>query len=164
MKKLVIIGLLLASVVALTTGAAMAKVINSSVVEFLDPADIGQDELFNECTEELILLTGTFQVVNHINIDKKGVAHIIYHVNPQHMVAIGKMTDDIYLPVGQGTTHANVVGGFPIQLTFTNNVIFVCPGTGVSMLFKITEHLTVNQNGKTTVDFFNLKLECGPGG
>ncbi|MGA1839662.1 MAG: hypothetical protein ACMUIU_03470 [bacterium] len=162
MKKLMITGLLLATLVILTTGMAIAGAISSALVEFLNPADIGQESLYNECTGEWIHLVGTFQLVTQLNIDGRGVVHIIYHVNPQQIVATSP-SNNIYLPVGVGTTHANYFGMFPIQGTFTNNVIFVCPGTGMSMRLKITQHTTINGNGDMTADFLKLELVCGPG-
>jgi hypothetical protein len=151
-------------IVLLTATTVAAKATSVTLVERIDPAEIGQDLLQNSCTEEWIQLEGTFLLMTHTTVDDTGKMHVKGLTNPQGMVATGLTSGDRYLPVGAGGfRYSEAPDGFPFQVTFSNNVVFVKPGSGVSLIENTTYHLTINANGEATVDSVHMNWKCGPG-
>jgi hypothetical protein len=113
------------------------------------------------CAGEIVQLTGTLHLQNHLTLDDAGGAHFKTHAQPQGISGDGLISGDKYQGTGVTQEHDNFnAGGLPIALTFVNNFRIIGQGSGNNLLIHTTAHLTVNENGVVTANVSNASAEC----
>lgn len=112
---------------------------------------------------ELVEVSGTLHVRNHVSMDATGGLHLSSLFNPSGMSGEGVDTGNDYN--GVGNTHAGpynvAAGGFPATFTDVNNFRFVGKGQAEDFHVRQTFHLTVNANGDVTTVVDHTRITCG---
>jgi hypothetical protein len=110
---------------------------------------------------EVVMLSGTINVVAHTTIDNTGGFHVEMHAQPQGISGTGLTTGDTYRGVGVSREHMEITGdGFPIGFSFVNVVNIIGPGSGNNLLVHETIHTQVNNNGDLTANIENIEIRC----
>lgn len=109
---------------------------------------------------ELILVSGTLHVLNHVTISNSNNFQVKMHYQPQGIDGVGLTTGDKYQATGvtQSTLHIN--GPLPIVSTFVNNFRMIGQGRDNNFLVHQNLHLTINANGEVTVTSVNQNVTC----
>jgi hypothetical protein len=129
-----------------------AAVTSNTVVDVSGP-------VFDACTGETILLSGSVHMLTSTTIDENGGMHLHTQFN---LAGVGGETEagvkyhvqntftrtDILLPSGAGN-------GGTIQ-----SVRFVSQGNEPDLVLRLLLHITVNANGELTGGVFEFKDEC----
>lgn len=113
----------------------------------------------NQGEGEIVLLNGTLHDLYHVTVNGNCVT-VKSHSQPQAMKGEGQVTGDSYNGVGvtQDLFHARNVM-FPFTYTYVNRFLIISP-KGDSYTVRTTQHITVNANGQTTVEFVKFDSEC----
>jgi hypothetical protein len=156
MKKLGILGCLIAAVSLGVTVAKAAVTTNESVplaiTVFIPCANGGAGETVTLTGELHVLLTFT---INGNNISGKT------HFQPQGISGLGDVTGAKYQGTGvtQDQFKSSLQNG-QFEESFVNNFRMIGQGPGNNFLVHENLHITVNANGDVTVMHDNLSVEC----
>jgi hypothetical protein len=112
----------------------------------------------NNCTGEVVGLTGELHSVTRVTTDQGGV-HVLMHFNAQNVQGVS--------PDGQvyrATRNLGLVvngDGIPYSTTAVQSFNLVSKASAPNFLVHVTSHITVNAGGETTVEVVNVSGECG---
>jgi hypothetical protein len=109
---------------------------------------------------EVVLITGTLHVQNHITINDNR-ASIKNHFQPQGASGVGLTTGDVYHATGVTQEHDSIpITNGAFEFTFVNNFKIIGPGPDNNLLIHENVHVTIDANGNVTTTVDNLSVEC----
>ena len=109
---------------------------------------------------EVVLITGTLHVQNHITITDNR-ASIKSHFQPQGASGVGLTTGDVYHATGVTQEHDSIpITNGAFEFTFVNNFKIIGPGPDNNLLVHENVHVTIDANGNVTTTVDNLSVEC----
>jgi len=148
-KRLTILGAIAAVVLLVCAGGALAKPVK---------IDIGPTTTWNECTGELVELSGTirFNEASHWQ-DAAGGWHYTRHITGSFK---GNSLANGIEYVANITIHDSFHLEKSESFTFTHSVTFISKGPAPNMVCMIMEHATVNANGDVAVYFVFEECKC----
>ena len=114
----------------------------------------------NNGAGELVLVSGTLHVLQHLTITEDGNVHVKTHFQPQGASGVGLTTGDTYHATGVTQEEFNSNGPLPFTDTYINNFRIIGQGPDNNLLVHQTIHITINANGELTADVVNTSVEC----
>ena len=109
---------------------------------------------------EVVLISGTLHVQNHITINGNRV-NLKIHFQPQGASGEGLTTGDKYNATGVSQEQDSLpITNGAAEFTFINNFRIIGQGPNNNLLVHQTVHVTVNANGVVTTTVDNTNIEC----
>jgi hypothetical protein len=115
----------------------------------------------NHGTGEVVDLSGTFMMVEHVTFDEATGFHLTLVEVQQGVRGVGETTGDRYVSSFVNLFNFNQGSG-ELPITSTQEVVYRIngPGQGNESLIRIRNHSTLNANGVVTVAFDDFSAEC----
>ena len=107
--------------------------------------------------DEPVYVEGIFHLVYHSNVSNSGMFLIDFH-NFSQGKGIGLSTGAKY--IFNSTVNLTIHGTAGYIETYADNFNFIGQGNVRDLSVKYKIHITINANGKLTVDFNEYELEC----
>jgi hypothetical protein len=152
-------------VLALTLASSLAVAVSAqaTVITVNDQIPFAQ-LVFVPCANggagELVLISGTLHVLQHITINDNR-ASIKIHFQPQGASGVGLTTGDTYHATGVTQEHDSVpITNGAFEFTFVNNFKIIGPGPDNNLLVHQNVHVTIDANGNVTTIVDNTSVEC----
>ena len=110
---------------------------------------------------EDVHISGTVHAVTTTVINKNAVT-AIFTFNPVGLTGVGLTTGTLYHVVGITRQTWNVQNAiFPVEITFVNKALLIGQGSAPNGTYVFeTQHISINANGVTTVNFDNVVFRC----
>ena len=140
--------------------AANLQVASNSVVhdntKIIYPVDV---QVYVQCTDELVHITGEIQLSYHSILKENGGYHINATDRPLNIRGVGLSSGKIYKYLGHFSVNHNyeTKGGI---YKVTSRFSFVTPGGGNNLVFKTTITSVTNANGEWVVMETNESTSC----
>ena len=119
---------------------------------------------FIGCTGEVIVLSGTRQMVFHSRMDKHGGTHFQFRSIYQGVIGVGQTSGDVYHFTGGDADRYNssvyVPAGSQSEQTIMLNFQLVGPGPGNRVRVHEVHHYTFNANGNATAEVIHSSGVC----
>jgi hypothetical protein len=108
------------------------------------------DQIFDVCNNEIVDFTGTLSIHTNVTTDANGNMHISSH-GITIADAVGETTGFTYQFHSGVENETNVDASFTTgEFTLKQNDALIGQGQAPNLLFKGTNHMTVNANGVVT--------------
>jgi len=165
MRKLTFNRKAVSLVLALTLASSLAAAVSAQAVaittnDFVPLAAAVFVPCANGGAGEVVLISGTLHVQNHITINDNR-ASIKIHFQPQGASGVGLTTGDVYHATGVTQEHDSVpITNGAAEFTFVNNFRIIGPGPDNNLLVHQNVHVTIDANGNVTTTVDNLSVEC----
>jgi hypothetical protein len=145
--------LFLATALWLVPAASSAAVIQNMSVPL-------NQTVFNPCTGDFFLASGTIHIVLTQTADASGGFHFDVDVNVSDVTGVGSVTGATYQGVGGFWLAFNADPPFPFTVTATNVFGLISQGPSPNLVVTATFHLTVNADGSVTSSVDRFSLAC----
>jgi hypothetical protein len=116
--------------------------------------------VFNPCSGDLFVASGTIHVVIAETADSSGGFHAHLDVNVSSVTGVGSVTGATYHGVGGFWTEFNAHPPFPFETTATNVFGLISTGSSPNLMVTFTLHITVNADGTLTANVARFSLSC----
>ena len=165
MRKLTFNRKAVSLMLALTLASSLAAAVSAQAVaittnDFIPFAQAVLVPCANGGAGEVVLISGTLHVQNHITINDNR-ASIKIHFQPQGAGGVGLTTGDQYNATGVTQEHDSLpLTNGATEFTFTNNFRIIGQGPDNNLQVHQTVHVTVNANGDVTTIVDNSTVDC----
>ena len=165
MRKLTFRRKAVSLVLALTLASSLAAAVSAQAVaittnDFVPFAQAVLVPCANGGAGEVVLISGTLHVQNHITINDNR-ASIKVHFQPQGAGGVGLTTGDQYNATGVTQEHDSLpLTNGATEFTFINNFRIIGQGPDNNLQVHQTVHVTVNANGDVTTIVDNSSVDC----
>ena len=161
MKTLGNIGMVLAILLVLTAGTAMAEAQTYQSNEKIPYNGRFWVPCANDGNGEWVRLTGDLHALLLVTFDENGGRHVASHFQSMGITGYGEVTRDKYQAAGVTRHDQNFQpAAYPLEYTYVNNFWIVGPGQGNNVLVHETYHITLNGSGEVTAETDNFWAEC----
>jgi hypothetical protein len=118
--------------------------------------------IFDTCTGEGVLVTGTIHRVTTTTVDASGGTHTEMHFNVQGVSGVGLTTGIRYRGIHTETHSSNSSGDGASELTTVIDIKLISEGSTSNLTSRfVLIHTTINANGTVTATIDNMTLgEC----
>lgn len=116
--------------------------------------------VFNPCSGDLFVASGTIHVVIAETADASGGFHAHLDVNVSGVTGVGSATGATYHGVGGFWAEFNADPPFPFETTATNVFGLISTGSSPNLVVTATFHITVNADGTLTANVSRFSLSC----
>ena len=165
MRKILFNRKAISLVLALTLASSLVAAVSAQAIaittnDFVPFAQVTFVPCANGGAGELVLISGTLHIQQHITINDNRVSLKI-HFQPQGASGVGLTTGDTYRATGETQEHDSLpLTGGAAEFTFVNNFKIIGQGPDNNLLVHQTVHVTVNANGDVTTIVDNASVEC----
>ncbi len=149
--------LVIALVSLMLPGVARAAATSTTVNEVNQHAVV---EVFDVCTNELVVFDVTFHVLESVTVDANGGTHIKLLVQGTQVVGVGQTSGTAYTGKNMFTETDYISADGTQVVTFVRPFHLVSQGSTDNRLRNILIRFTVNANSDTTVDIFFDSPTC----
>ena len=117
--------------------------------------------VFNPCTLEDMMFSGSYQLVARTAEDANGGFHAKANISSHTLAAVGITTGQRYQIVGTSPVESlNISGNGTETYSFSSRYGFVSHGGDANFFITLVTRAVFNANGIQTVDNFATLFEC----
>ncbi len=115
--------------------------------------------VFNPCSGNLVVLSGTLNFRTHVTVDANGGVHNKFQFQLRNVKGMDLTTGDKYVGTGVTQQTQNITSGAG-NVTFVNITNLIGQGKAPNMILTQEVHATVNANGVVTANVVHSSLSC----
>ncbi len=146
---------------ALFLAAALWLVPATSSAAVIQNANMPLNQtVFNPCSGDLFVASGTIHVVAAETADASGGFHFHLDVNVSDVTGVGSVTGATYHGVGGFWSEFNADPPFPFVATATNVFGLISTGSSPNLVVTFTMHITVNSDGSIVSSVSRISVAC----